>query len=40
MMKMIQALYNGQMGEIDEKMVVLKVDGKGLRKKVRKAERE
>ncbi len=40
MMKMIQALCNGKMDEIDEKVVVLKEDGKGLKEKVRETERE
>ncbi len=37
---MIQALRNSEMNEIDDKLVVLKEDGKGLRKKVREAVRE
>ncbi len=39
-MEMIQALRNSEMDEIDEKVLVLKKDGKGLRKKVREAVRE
>ncbi len=37
---MILVLRNGEMDEIDEKLVVLKEDGKELRKKVREAVRE
>ncbi len=39
-MEIIQALCNGEMDEIDEKVVVLKEDGKRLREKVREAVRE
>ncbi len=39
-MEMIQALRNGEIDKIDEKMVVLKEDIKGLREKVREVVRE
>ncbi len=39
-MEMIQALCNGKMVEIDEKVVVLKEDGKGLREKMREVVRK
>ncbi len=39
-MKMLQALRNGEMDEIDEKVVVLKKDGKGLKEKVRETVKE
>ncbi len=39
-MEMIQALRNSEMDEIDEKVVVLQEDGKGLKEKVRDAVRE
>ncbi len=38
--KMIQALRNVEIDEIDEKVVVLKEDSKGLREKVREAVRK
>ncbi len=37
---MIQGLRNGEMNEIDEKVVILKEDGKGLREKIREVERK
>ncbi len=39
-MEMIQTLRNGEIDEIDEKVMILKEDGKGLREKVREAVRE
>ncbi len=37
---MIQALRNSEIDEIDEKVMVLKEDGKGLREKVKEAMKE
>ncbi len=39
-MEMIQRLCNSEIDEIDEKVVVLREDGKRLREKVREAERK
>ncbi len=39
-MEIIQALPNGEIDEIDKKVVVLKEDGKRLREKVRDAVRK
>ncbi len=39
-MKMIKVLCDSEMDEIDKKVVVLKVNDKRLREKVREAERE
>ncbi len=38
--EMIQKFPNGEIDEINEKVVILREDGKGLREKVREAERE
>ncbi len=37
---MIQRLRNSEIDATDEKVVVLREDGKGLREKVKEAERE
>ncbi len=37
---MIQALRNGEMNKIDEKVVVFKEDGKGWREQIREVVRE
>ncbi len=39
-MEVILRLRNGKIDETDEKVVVLRKDGKGLREKVRETERE
>ncbi len=39
-MEVILRLCNGKIDETDEKVVVLREDGKGLREKVRETERK
>ncbi len=39
-MEMILRLHDGKINETDEKVIVFREDDKGLREKVREAERE